>query len=209
MKPVITLKQYENIFRIVASAAAHFAHGAGRSCLFYNVKAAYILNQNLKIQARPVMGAAFVRLNDSGDTISFAGQEDGSFFSSPDAFHCWVETPKVILDFTAPEYREATPEYVKNNGVPRKMFQKDKRLMCGSPHSLSEPGDYFFQENPELTQHLLSEMLSKPASRDFCKICSDWYKKLSKKGIEKASVVNDLGELTQVKLKRKSLASKW
>jgi len=62
MKPAITLKQYENIFRIVASAAGHFSHGAGRSCLFYNVNATYILNQNLKIQARAVMGAAFVRL---------------------------------------------------------------------------------------------------------------------------------------------------
>ena len=155
------------------------------------------------------MGAAFVRLNDSGDTISFAGEEGGEFFSSPDAFHCWVETPNVILDFTAPEYWGATPERVQNNGVPTKMFQKDKGLMCGSPYAMTEPGDFFFQENPELTQHLLSNMLSKPASQDFMKICSDWYQKLSKKGIEVANVVNDLGELTQVKLKRANLASKW
>jgi len=74
---------------------------------------------------------------------------------------------------------------------------------------MTEPGDFFFHENPDLTQHLLSKMLSKPASRDFMNICSDWYQKLSNKGIEMANVVNDLGEITQLKLKKESLVGKW
>lgn len=209
VKPAITIKQYEQIYRIVSSAAAHFSHGPGRSCQFYNVNAAYILTEKLKIRAWPMMGAAFIRLNDAGDTMSFAGQEDGEFFSSPDAFHCWVETPDFILDFTAPEYKEACPEHIQNKGVPRLMFQRERVAMSASPESLLRPGDFFFSANIELTKSLLEKMLGSPACQDFFNICCDWYQKLSNKGIEESHIMNDLGEVTQVKLIKSRIISKW
>jgi hypothetical protein len=210
MKPAITLKQYESIYRIVASIGNHFSHGAGRSCQFYNVNGAFILEQLLKVKARPVMGAAFIRLNEAGDTISFASEENGNFYSSPDAFHCWVETPDFVIDFTAPEYREAADRGMNSaSSIPRQMFQKEKRSMCAGPYSMSEPGDFFFSENRELTTHLLEKMRASPASQDFVNICCDWYRKYSKKGIKEMSVMNDLGEITPIRLKASSLVSKW
>lgn len=205
----ITLKQYESIYRIVASIGNHFAHGAGRSCQFYNVNGALILQQLLKVQARPVMGAAFIRLNTFGDTVSFAAEENNNFYSSPDAFHCWVETPSFIIDFTAPEYREAASQIPNASSIPRKMFQKEKRLMSSDPYSMENPGDFFFSENGALTLHLLNEMYARMDARDLANICCDWYKKYSKKGIEETTLMNDLGELTPIKLLSCSLNSKW
>src|SRR5690554_6631852 len=107
MKFDITLKQYELIYKVVASVGKELSHGAGRSCQFYNVNGAFILESLFKVKAKPVMGAAFIRLSESGNTLSFAGEENGNFYSSPEAFHCWVETENNLIDFTAPEYREA------------------------------------------------------------------------------------------------------
>jgi len=209
MNPEITLKQYENIYRIVSSIGNHFAHGAGRSCQFYNVNGALILQQLLKIKARPVMGAAFIRLNASGDTVSFAGEEDGNFYSSPDAFHCWVETPNFIIDFTAPEYREAASQLRTPSIIPRQMFQKEKKLMSTGPYSMANAGDFYFCQNKELTIHLLEKMSSRIDAQDFANICCDWYTKLSKSGVEETIIMNDLGEATPIKLIGSNLTAKW
>jgi hypothetical protein len=209
MKPLITLKQYDDIYRIVASVGDHFSHGAGRSCQFYNVNGAFILGKVLKIKARPVMGAAFIRVNDAGDTISFAGQEDGNLYSSPEAFHCWIETPEYVIDFTAPEYREASKGLISGSNIPRQMFQKEKSLMCSDPYSMTRVGDFFFSENRELTAHLLGKMLSSLAAQDLANICCDWYMKYKKKKISETNVMNDLGEITSLRMKKSSLQSKW
>lgn len=155
------------------------------------------------------MGAAFIRLNENGDTAAFAGVENGNYFSSPDAFHCWVETPDFIIDFTAPEYKEAVKDTIDSSNIPRQMFQKEKKSMSSEPFSMAEPGDFFFEENPELTNYLLGNMMSLPATEDFANICCDWYKKLSKKGIDSTKIMNDRGEVTPVQLTKSKLTSKW
>ncbi len=205
----ITLKQYEDIYRVVASIGHHFSHGAGRSCQFYNVYGAFILEKILEVDARPVMGAAFVRLNKNGDTVSFAGQENGDFYSSQDAFHCWIETPNYFIDFTAPEYREAVHRKIDKNTIPRQMFQKRKSTMSSDAYSMTKPGDYFFCVNKELTNHLLKKMFSTPDAQDFANICCDWYLKYKEKKIESISIMDDLGETTPISLKNSNLRSAW
>ena len=209
MKLQITLKQYEDIYKIVASVAHYFSHGAGRSCQFYNVNGAIVLNKMLNISARPVMGAAFLRLNKNGDTISFAGQENDTFYSDPKAFHCWIETPSHFIDFTAPEYREAAQGLFDKIIIPRQMFQKSKSTMSSAPYSMTKAGDYFFSENIELTNYLLSKMLSIPATHDLAYICCNWYMDYIKNGIEAKSIMNDLGEITRMTLKSSPLRNKW
>lgn len=207
MKLDITLKQYELIFRIVSSIAEHFSHGAGRSCQFYNVNGALLLNQALKIRARPVMGVAFVRLNEKGDTVAYAGEESGGFYSSLEFFHCWVETPNFLIDFTAPEYAKSEGNFLSS--VPRKMFQKPKAKMCISPYALAAPGDFFFEENKELTAHLLNKMASIPASGDFANICLEWHKNCKKSVLTEMQIMNDLREITRIQLKSGSISSSW
>lgn len=208
MKFDITLKQYEIIYRIVASVGEHFAHGAGYSCQFYNVLGAFVLEQMLKVEARPVMGVAFIKLSEE-NVLAFAGQEDRGIYSSPDAFHCWVETKNNYIDFTAPEYREAASDLPNGSSTPRKMFQKPKESMSTDPFDLEKPGDYFFSVNPALTNHLLGKMFSRSDSKDFAHICCDWFEKYKKGKIDSMTVMNDLGEMTPVKMKSSNLCDKW
>jgi hypothetical protein len=207
MKPEITIRQFELIFQILSSVAEQFAHGPGKSCQFYNVIGAMILKKALKIDARPVMGAAFLRVNEQGDVITFAGEEDGHFFSSPDAFHCWIETPNHYIDFTSPEFDELDNKVV--GSVPRKMFKKPKESMAVGPDSLFKPGDFFVSENTQLTQQLLQQMFSSPDSGDFANICLDWYNKSKKKVIPEMSIANDLGEVTVIILRNRKIQSAW
>jgi Protein of unknown function (DUF2026) len=210
MKFDITLKQYETIYRIVASVGEHFSHGAGRSCQFYNVNGAFLLCEILKINAKPIMGAAFIKVSDQGGIIAFASEEESkSYSSSPEAFHCWVETKNNYIDFTAPEYREAARGMDDSSSIPRKMFQKPKALMATDPYSLVNPGDYYFCENKVLTNYLLSKMMSKPAMQDFANICCDWYCEYKKKKNSSMTVMNDLGELTPINMKSSKLQRKW
>jgi len=58
MKFDITLKQYKLIYKIVASVGKELSHGAGRSCQFYNVNGASILENIFKVKAKPVMGVS-------------------------------------------------------------------------------------------------------------------------------------------------------
>jgi hypothetical protein len=207
MKPEITISQYNLIFQILSSVGELFAHGPSKSCQFYNVIGAMILKDAFKIDARPVMGAAFIRVNKQGEVIAFAGDENGSFFSSPKAFHCWIETPNYYIDFTSPEYGELENKLVKS--IPKKMFKKSKSLIADGPDLLFEPGDFFFSENAELTQYLLKKMFSRPDFGDLANICLDWYKKSKKKVVPEISVVNDLGELVSITLKSNGVQGAW
>jgi len=208
MKFDITLKQYELIYKIVASVGQELSHGAGKSCQFYNVNGALILENLFKVKAKPVMGAAFIRLTENGDTLSYAGEEEGSFYSSPDAFHCWIETENNIIDFTAPEYREALTQAGSKNPIKRNMLQKAKYLGCPSPHDMVNIGDFYFESNPALTAHLLQNIFAKPATQDLAKICIEWCKK-SKKKLSKFEIINDLGEITTITPINHSVVGAW
>jgi len=208
MKFDITLKQYELIYKIVASVGKELSHGAGKSCQFYNVNGAFILENIFKVKANPVMGAAFIRLTESGNTLSFAGEEEGKYYSSQEEFHCWVETENNIIDFTAPEYREALTQAGAENTIKRNMLQKDKSLMSSSPHDLNIVGDFYFEANPALTNHLLRNMVEKPASQDLANICLEWCKR-SKKKLTRFDIVDDLGEITSIVPVNNSVVGAW
>lgn len=208
MKFDITLKQYELIYKVVASVGRELSHGAGKSCQFYNVNGAFILESLFKVKAKPVMGAAFIRLTENSDVLSFVGEEEGSFYSSPDTFHCWIETENNIIDFTAPEYKEALAQAGSNSHVKRNMFQKSKFSGCSSPHDLLNIGDFYFESNPALTAHLLQNMFAKPAAQDLKKICVEWCKK-SKKKFSKFEIIDDLGKKTTITPINHSVVGAW
>ncbi len=208
MKFDITIKQYELIYKIVASVGREIAHGAGKSCQFYNVNGSFILESIFKVKARPVMGVAFIRLTDSGSTLAFAGEEKGNFYSSPDAFHCWVETENNYIDFTSPEYREALLQAGSPNKIKRSMFQRSKTSMSLNPNTMSNVGDFYFEPNDALTKYLLTNYIQKPATQDLAHICLEWCKK-SKKELSDFEIINDLGEMTHITPVTHSVIGSW
>ncbi|MDP1958994.1 DUF2026 family protein [Hydrogenophaga sp.] len=60
IKLEINLPEYEKIFRILHGVSAYANKGHPPSCQFYNVTGAYILSKLYGIDARPMMGAAFI-----------------------------------------------------------------------------------------------------------------------------------------------------
>ena len=208
MKLDITLKQYELIYKVVASVGKELSHGAGRSCQFYNVNGAFILERLFKVKAKPVMGAAFIRLTEAGSTLSFASEENGDFYSSPEAFHCWVETENNLIDFTAPEYKEALVQAGSSDNIKRNMFQKYKSAISASPYEMIEAGDFYFESNPELTHYLLRNMFAKPAAQDLAEICFSWCKR-DKKKLSGLDIVNDLGKIITINPISNSVQGAW
>ncbi|HDI3315808.1 TPA: DUF2026 family protein [Vibrio cholerae] len=208
MKLDIKLRDYELIYKVVSGVGEKLAHGAGRSCQFYNVNGAFLLNKFFKVKARPVMGAAFFRLSENGDTLSFAEEKDGSLYSTPQAFHCWVETESNIIDFTAPEFRETLSMAGQSNSLGRYMFQKPKSLMSDSPYDMAKVGDFFLSENEELTAHLLKAMFKKPSAQDLAEVCLEWCKR-SKYGFSELEIINDLGEKVLITPKKHNLVGVW
>lgn len=124
MKPPkldLYLPEYEKIFQILHGISAFANDGEPPSCQFYNVTGALILSKLYGIEARPAMGAAFIKVDDaSGDTLAFADNNFEKCNSNVEAFHCWIETPKHYIDFTAPVYGD----YPNSRRMPRRMFQK-------------------------------------------------------------------------------------
>jgi hypothetical protein len=204
----ITLRQYELVYKILASIGKELAHGEGRSCQFYNVNGAIILEKLFKVKAKPVMGAAFIRLTNTGETLSFAAEENDSFYSSPDAFHCWVETENNIIDFTAPEYKETLDMAGVDGNIKRNMFQKDKKSMSNDPYTMINPGDFFFESNLALTNHLLTNMYEQPSTNDLSEICLKWCKE-SKKELKGLTIMNDLGEIISIQPIKRKVTGSW
>ena len=208
MKFDVTLSQYERIYKIVASVGRELSHGEGKSCQFYNVTGALLLEKIYKVKARPVMGAAFIKLTESGNVLSFAKKKGRGLYSSVDAFHCWIETDKNFIDFTSPEYREALMQVGSDNMIQRKMLQKSKSSVSQSPYELHNIGDFYFEKNIDLTNQLLSSMLKIPVTQDLAEICLEWHKR-SKKKLEGFNIFNDLGEVITIAPVDRSLTGSW
>tara|TARA_R110002060_G_scaffold78202_1_gene90972 strand:+ start:5673 stop:6302 length:630 start_codon:yes stop_codon:yes gene_type:complete len=209
MKFDLSLEQYEIIYRVVSSLGSKFSHGAGSSCQFYNVNAAYLIKSIFNIEARPVMGAAFILLNDNKFILSFAEKDGDKFYSSPNGFHCWVETENSFIDFTAPEYSETAVCKKHNQIIPKKMFQKNKHAMSTDPYSLNDVGDFYFCANESLTERLIYQIYSTPAYEDFADICFQWCKDILKNNTKTLPIMDDLGNETKINLISSNLVDAW
>lgn len=208
-KIAIKLLEYERMFRVIHSVSEELDDRAGVNCMLYNTIGAFLIESTLKIKAKPVMGAAFVLVNNASDTIlSFSKvSEGGEVTSDEDNFHCWVETQDHIIDFTAPVYQKYFDKMGSPIAVPNKMFQKRKSDMLSSYKTFSEDGDYFVQGNRNITKTLLSRQ--SPALGDLADICLHWYKSPPRKMNESMTITNDLGEVSNISLTPVRVSGAW
>ena len=52
-------------------------------------------------------------------------------------------------------------------------------------------------------------MMATPATQYFASICCDWYMKYRKNKTESIDVMNDIGNITSMKLKNSNLKNTW
>jgi len=210
-KLAITLPEYERIFKVVHSVSSKLDDRQGASCLFYNTIGALLVEKGLGVKARPVMGAAFFRVDDVTNTaLSFAFlNDDETCGSSEEAFHCWVETQHFIIDFTAPVYRKYLSGSPLGERLPRKMFQKRKNDMAASYRELRQEGHYYVRPNMEISRSLLSRGLEKPAFADLANVCMQWFVRPPKPIRNSFDIANDLGEVVHLELTPIQLSGAW
>ena len=209
MKCDLTIDEYELVYKVVSSLGDKYSHGAGSSCQFYNVNAAFIINNLFNIKARAVMGSSFILLTEDRFILSFAEKRGNQFYSSPKGFHCWVETENFFIDFTAPEYSETAAAKQYKKVLPKKMFQKNKLSMSPGPYSLNDVGDFYFSENVELTRDLTNVINATPGSSDIAELSLCWAKEMLNKNITSLPLTNGSGEVMNIKLIDSNLVSAW
>ncbi len=210
MSLVIPRTHYETMFRVLHAVSSAMGNPAGKACIFFNVIGAMMVARHYAADARPVMGAAFIRVHDASSSVLAIGGLDGLRpTSSADAFHCWVEADGHVIDFTAPTYRESLENPDISSKIPRKMFQKPLTSMATSLDSLTREGDFYLARNPDLTTNLLQRFVAKPAPMDLAEICLTWFKKPPTKTSPKMSMSDDLGKVVHMRLPSIAVPSSW
>lgn len=202
----INLPEYERIFRILHGVSAYANDGRPPSCQFYNVTGAYILSKLYGIDARPSMGAAFIKLDKlTGNTLAFADSNIQECNSHSDAFHCWIETPNFYIDFTAPVYGD----YPNSFSVPRFMFQKQRTRMSLSQLDLDGPGDFYFAANKPLTNDRLKTGMQSTKFEDYAEITLEWARQSKKTLLKEMLIQADDGEVIKLKASPITLKGAW
>lgn len=202
----IYLPEYEKIFRILNGVSAYANDGQPPSCLFYNVTGAIILSKIFGIDARPILGAAFIKLDElSGNALAFADSNFAECNSHKDAFHCWIETPNFYIDFTSPVYCD----YPNSFPTPRLMFQKPRIQMSSSQFELDRSGDFYFAANQSLTIDRLKTGFQSTKYQDFAEIAIEWARRSKTSLLNEMKIQADDGEIINLKASPITLTGVW
>lgn len=199
--------EYQKVFQILHGAHEYANAGSRPSCQFFNTAGAHILQDVYGIYARPRMGAAFIKVNEeNGGALAFAHPDFSVCNSDSNHFHCWIETDKHFIDFTAPVYSNYPSSL---NIKQRFMFQKSKSAMCESHLELDKNGDFYFEANLELTKAQLRLGAESTQFLDFAEIAKRW-SQFSKKSLQKEfRIQSSDGPIITLKASSMGLEGVW
>ncbi len=205
----LPLYHFATVSRTVRSILAQENADHNRACVFYAVIGAMILKYHYRIDARPVGGAAFYRLNDTG--LAFVLPDGGPAKSDGEHFHFWIETNEWAIDFMAPYFPEVVEETSGQHApLPRKGFQRKLSDAKSTVEELQKSGDFLYVPNDELTKTLQETFRSTPAYMDLLGISvQDWYKPPPKLMAPELQISNKKGEITRTPLLDLELTGFW
>lgn len=216
--PPLTFDQYKRIYNVTHCVAAEFAPPPGEACIFYNLTGAALMQAHYRKEATFHCGLASVVLHhfDSGDaTVLSWFQVDGTTATaSEDAFHGWVECDDWVIDFMAPNYREAFATIPlggrrKPPQIPRKMLMKPRQAVAGEVDDLTRTGDAVFDTNPALTLETLERVFSRPNMEDVLNIAKAWHRPFPRRVEPAMTIQASDGEILTLKFTERDLAGVW
>jgi hypothetical protein len=213
-KLTLTLPDYQRMHLVIASVLNSVEANTPKACLFFAVAGAFLIESTHKRPARPVVGAAFYRVNEAtGFTMAFGRLESengmGVVSSDEGAFHCWIESDGMVIDLMAPLFHESVRSAGRIESVARKMFQRPTVAMSQSPYDLKKEGDFFLRPDPTLGMRLLNGFISKLSNEDLVKVCEYWYKPLPKVMQSTIQMGSDDGSIRNIRLERVGLVGAW
>lgn len=218
MKPAklpLSFADYERLHRVLVtvlnSTDAHTANG----CIFFTMAGAILLNKVFGLDARPLCGSAFFRVDDpTGFVMAFTDMdalENDVVASDNRFFHAWIECNGVVIDLMAPIFRENLLKKIPDTKLrlPRKMFQKPKSEMANSPFELEREGDFYLEVNPALTNDLINSFMARADNRDLADLCCQWFKPTPKPILPELGLNSNVGIRKVMKLEKIELVGKW
>lgn len=177
-RPLIPFEDYCRISRVIAAVLDAVDANTPRACLFFAIAGAHILRSVYRINAVPMAGAAFYRVDEAtGFTIAFGELDGGAAASHDHAFHCWLIADGFVIDFMAPIFQSSAKAGGRTEKVPPRMLQKSLANMAASPYELAAEGDFYLAPNLDLGMRLIEGWMRKPGNDDLVKICQYWYTK--------------------------------
>lgn len=205
---LIQLKDFQRIHKTIYSILVNEGAEVTAACLYFSVFGACILSKHYGLEAVPVAGVAVYNLGPETKPLLFAEAVDGSFQSSRNAFHCWIEVDDWVVDFMSPLFGTMLRSRGVDVGIEAKMMQKRFNEMS-SLDQLSKAGDFCLSGDEALTRILIRELSDKPANADLMNICADWYKRPPKKMRTSIAVGDGKGRVNEVKLSGVSVVGAW
>ncbi|MCU0833523.1 MAG: DUF2026 domain-containing protein [Chromatiaceae bacterium] len=206
---LITLPEYERIFRVIHGALKNEQGDPAKACLFFGIIGARILQTHYKLNAVPLVGHAIYRLSATEDLLGLGVSGEHGVTSTEEGFHCWVLCEDWSIDFHAPLF----PEMLSNSGarysVPRQMFQKPIARMSQSADDLTTVGSFIYGYNEELTRYSIAQFYSLQAHNDIEDICTQWFNRNPQKMQQHLLIGDQNGNVNHVPLSPLKVTGAW
>ena len=205
----LRMKDYERIYKTINAILVNENADPTMACTFFSAYGSHILRNHYNMDARLAAGLCMYNLGGENNILIFGANNGERFQSTIDAFHCWVLADDLIIDFNAPAF----PDLLRSQGslfsCSPKMMQKPISSMSKSPLDLRTEGDFYFEENPIITDDRIKYVASQPAFDDLAKICNEWYRRPPKE-MKRSIVIGDgKGSFSSVSLAGRSVEGAW
>lgn len=204
---VITLADYERIFRVIHGVLLNEKGDPLRACIYFSVIGSMILQKYHRLQAEPVFGMAAYRLD--GNIIVFAEQGENKIHATNNGFHSWIEVAGITVDLQAPLFKDLAANQSPPVSLPRKMMQKRFDQASSSIDEMAVSGTHWYSRDDNLRSELLADFVQKQANADLIKICLEWYRITPKKIAEYIQIGNQYGHVNKVPLSPLRINGAW
>nr|CDQ34917.1 hypothetical protein BN993_04384 [Virgibacillus halodenitrificans] len=204
---VVTLSDYERIFRVIHGVLLNENSDPLRACMYFSLIGCAILDRYHRVKAEPVFGMAAYRLD--GQVMVFAENDGQTIRATPTGFHCWIEADGVAVDLQAPLFKDFAARQDPPFVLPRKMVQKRLDQASASIDEMAASGTHWYSRDDGLRSELLADFNQKPANSDFVDICLQWYRPTSKKLQDHIQIGNQHGHVNKVPLSPLRITGAW
>ncbi len=143
------------------------------------------------------------------NVLCFATIDGSEIHSSGDAFHAMVACGDHLIDFMSPIFNEHAISLGLEIIPPPKSFQRLITSMTSSHNALRFDGDFFFDPNIELTEHLRNQVTQSQFQNDLIQACIAWYRRPPKPIPSTITVGDEKREIQTVKLKYVAVEGGW
>jgi len=207
-KFLIPLSDYNRIHKVGYGVIEQMSN-VEKSCVFFSIFGAYMLNKLYKVEARAVAGIFSLCINDQPTVASFGKFENDYITSDTDGFHMWVQTKHHIIDFMAPVFPQTFAPQLEGEILPSKMFQRLQATEAQSPDELRERGDFITYPNLELSHKLIERFFDRNDTGDLIHVAEVWFGKRRGKTNKHFAMQNDLGEVYNLSLPKTVINGSW